>query len=146
MAAGLGWFPWRQLEIESPLTVGDAREALLSNVPSIFQGRVGLAGFELQRKSVLMVGAFEGAERTRVRVTLRLSWQAYGMLLFGVLGFPVLLGRGMLQEPSASWGFLLLAGIAFVLSGISPAWRFHRSARWSEHALRAILGAESVRA
>ena len=141
MVRALAWVPWRQVEIESPLTVADAREALLGNVPSVFQGRVGLTGFELKRKSVLVRGKFDVAPRTRVRVTFRLSWRAYGLLVFGVLGFPSLLGSGLVQGTRGGWALLLLAGIAFLLTGLSPAWQFHRSARWSEHALRAILGA-----
>ena len=162
----LSWFPWRRVEIQSPLTVAEAREALLGNVDAggpafalaapdaarvapVFRGRVGLAGFHIARRprglgrvSLLIDGEFVGAQRTCIRVTLRLPWRSYGMLVFGVLGFPLLLGRGMLHQPSADWGFLLLlAGFAFVLSGVSPVWRFHRSARWSDHALRAIFGA-----
>jgi hypothetical protein len=141
MASGLGWFPWRRVDIQSPLAMEDAREALLGNVPSVFRGRVSGAGFRLTRKSLVINGKFAGVERVRVRVTLRLPWRAYGMLMFGLLAFPALLGRGMLREPSAGWAVLSLAGLAFVLSGISPVWRFHRAARWSEHALRAIFGA-----
>lgn len=141
MVRALAWIPWRQVEIDSPLTVADAREAVLGNVPSVFQGHVGPSGFELKRKSVLVIGRFDGALRTRVRVTFRLSWSAYGLLVFGVVGFPSLLGSGVAQGARAGWPLLLVAGIAFLLSGLSPAWRFHRGARWSEHALRAILGA-----
>lgn len=141
MASGFGWFPWRRVDIQSPLTVAEAREALLGNVPSVFRGHVDAGGFQVTRKSLVINGKFMGAEPARVRVTLRLSFRAYGMLVFGVLAFPALLGRGMLREPSAGWAVLTVAGLAFVLSGISPVWRFHRAARWSEHALRAIFGA-----
>ena len=141
MASGLAWVPWRRVEFHTPLALEDAREALLANVPSVFRGRVAGAGFQLLRKSLVINGKFIAADRLRVRVTLRLSWRAYGMLLLGLIAFPALLGRGMLREPSAGWAVLSLAGLAFVLSGVSPVWGFHRSARWTEHALRAIFGA-----
>ena len=138
----MAWFPWRSVDISSPLTASEAREALLGNVPQVFQGQVGVAGFRVTRTPLVITGVFDGAEaRTHIRATLRLTWRAYGLLIFGVLGFPLLLGRGLLQQQGAGGALLGLAGLAFVLSGVSPVWRFHRSARWSEHALRAIFGA-----
>ncbi|MEO7035327.1 MAG: hypothetical protein ABI548_15500 [Polyangiaceae bacterium] len=137
----MAWFPWRQVDISSPLTVSEAREALLGNVPQVFGGQVGAASFQVTRAPLVITGEFAGSAHTRIRVTLRLTFRAYGMLVFGVLGFPLLLGRGLMPEQRAGWVFLGLAGFAFALTGVSPVWRFQRKARWSEHALRAIFGA-----